>query len=72
MWYFDTPIGRAAISKMPGKEMYCFSFNDEPGDQHRNPKVLADNAFCHSVGVWEWDNQSRYDVPDDIREWSRG
>lgn len=72
MWYYDTPIGRAVITKLPGKEMYYFAFNGESGDHCTNPKVLADNAFCHCTGVWEWDHQSNYDVPGDIREWSRG
>lgn len=72
MWYFDTPIGRAVIDRKPGQDTYYFAFNGEEGDRSNNPKVLVDNAYCHCVGVWEWDKQNTYDVPDDLRNWSRG
>lgn len=71
MWYFDTPIGRAVIDRRPGEKKYYFAFNGQEGDYHENPNVLADNAFCHCVGVWEWDSQYQYDVPEHIADWSR-
>ncbi|MBR4668402.1 MAG: hypothetical protein IKO76_06570 [Butyrivibrio sp.] len=72
MWYFDTPIGRAIISRDNDQSDYCFSFNGHIGDYHRDPEVLADNAFCHCVGVWEWDRQYEYDVPNTLDDWLRG
>ena len=68
MWYYETPIGVLKIVKT--SYGYGFLFGDDPTDWtgHRDPRVLADDVYCHATGCTEWDS-SGIDGPQDLSEW---
>lgn len=71
-WYYDTPIGRIVIFKRPYTDAYVIEFNKEQSYNYSTPDKAADDAFCHSTGIFSWDDQIMYDVPDSISEWEYG
>lgn len=69
MWYYPTPIGVLKIVK--ASYGYAFLFGDDPTDWtgHRDPRILANDIFCHVTGCTEWDSSS-IDSPQDLIEWT--
>lgn len=71
MWIYRSPIGLLWIVRLSDGICYFMFGNDDTAwTGHADPKVVADDVFCHATGCPQWDNSS-ISGPNDLSEWER-
>ena len=72
MYFYESPIGMFTIERHP--DGFWLSLDGELLDVCDTAQAAADNVYVHSIGSYQWDRRAGKvpDVPENIREWTRG